>query len=225
MNQFPERLNFSSHGFSAISRLVEIIDYWSMKVREMKGERNISRRDLEYYRFDSSFGILSRSAKQHGYSGRIGTTRYLFSRLNDFLLSLIAFFSPIPGLRAMCHRKRGVKIAKNTLIGLNVVIDSVFPEYVVIEEGVSLAGNNVILAHSTPLEYHRNDWDSFVAPTIIKKNAVVFTGAIILPGVTVGEGAAIAPGAVVTEDVPAHTFVGGVPAKIIRKLSHSKDDM
>jgi acetyltransferase-like isoleucine patch superfamily enzyme len=190
----------------------------------MKEERKIDRRDLEYYRFESSYGILSRSAKQHGYSGKFGAIKFLFARLNDFFLSLIAFFSPIPGLRAMCHRKRGVKIAKNTLIGLNVVIDSVFPEYVVIEEGVSLAGNNVILAHSTPLEYHRDDWDSFVAPTTIKKNAVVFTGAIILPGVTVGEGAAVAPGAVVTKDVPAHTFVGGVPAKVIKKLAHAKGD-
>ncbi len=189
----------------------------------MKGEQPLRRRELEYYRFSSSIGTLKRSASQHGYTGFLSSVRFLFAKINDYLLHMIAYFSPIPGLRVMCQRNRGVKIAKNVLIGLNVVIDSVFPEYVVIEEGVSLAGNNIVLAHSTPLEFHRDDWKAFVAPTRIKKNAVIFTGAIILPGVTVGEGAAVAPGAVVAKDVPPHCFAGGVPAKVIRKLAHAED--
>ena len=190
----------------------------------MKKDQPLTRRELEYYRFNSSIGTLKRSARQHGYSGFLSSIRFFFAKINDYLLHLVAYFSPIPGLRAMCQRKRGVKIAKNVLIGLNVLIDTVFPEYIIIEEGVSLAGNNIVLAHSTPLEFHRDDWESFVAPTRIKKNAVVYTGAMILPGITVGEGAAIAPGAVVTKDVPPHCFVGGVPAKLIRKLSHAKDE-
>lgn len=38
----------------------------------------------------------------------------------------------------------------------------------------------------------------------------------ILQGVTIGRGAVVAAGAVVTEDVPAYTICGGVPAKIIK---------
>lgn len=46
------------------------------------------------------------------------------------------------------------------------------------------------------------------------------SGAIILPGVTVGEYPIIAAGAVVTKDVPPRTVVAGVPAKgISNKLS------
>lgn len=41
---------------------------------------------------------------------------------------------------------------------------------------------------------------------------------VVLPGVTVGEGAVVAAGAVVTESVPAHVVVAGVPARVIRAL-------
>ena len=179
--------------------------------------------DLEYFRTDSSRRTLRRSATQHGYKGKFGTVRFFLSSLNDYLLHMIAYFSPVPSLRVMCQRKRGVRIGKNVQIGPHVLIDTVFPNYVVIEEGVSLAGSNYILAHNTPLEYHREDFPSFVAPVVIKKNAWITIGAYILPGVTVGEGSVVGTGAVVIADVPAHTFVGGIPAKEIRKLSRAKD--
>ncbi len=178
--------------------------------------------DLEYFRIDGSRRTLRRSAEQHGYKGKFGSIRFFLSSLNDYLLHMIAYFSPIPSLRVMCQRKRGVRIGKNVQIGPHVLIDTVFPNYVVIEEGVSLAGSNYILAHNTPLEYHSEDFPSFVAPVIIKKNAWITIGAYILPGVTVGEGSVVGAGAVVIADVPAQTFVGGIPAKAIRKLARSK---
>lgn len=42
---------------------------------------------------------------------------------------------------------------------------------------------------------------------------------VILDGVTIGKGSVVAAGAVVTEDVPPHSLVAGVPARVIRPLA------
>jgi serine O-acetyltransferase len=48
----------------------------------------------------------------------------------------------------------------------------------------------------------------------------VGTGAKILGPVKIGDGAVIGAGSVVLKDVPAHTTVAGVPARVIRDQSH-----
>lgn len=44
------------------------------------------------------------------------------------------------------------------------------------------------------------------------------TNAVVLPGVTIGSHVVVAAGAVVTKDVPDNCVVGGVPAKLLKKL-------
>ena len=45
----------------------------------------------------------------------------------------------------------------------------------------------------------------------------IATGAMILPGITIGDGAIVAAGAVVTQDVAARCMVAGVPAKVVKE--------
>ena len=57
---------------------------------------------------------------------------------------------------------------------------------------------------------------------MIEDDVWLGAGAIITDGVRVGKGAVVAAGAVVTKDVPPHTVVGGVPAKLIKTIDGAK---
>ncbi|MFN8388037.1 MAG: NeuD/PglB/VioB family sugar acetyltransferase [Anaerolineales bacterium] len=52
----------------------------------------------------------------------------------------------------------------------------------------------------------------------VEQFATIYSGAVVIPRITIGEGAVVAAGAVVINDVPSYTMVAGNPAKIIRKL-------
>jgi len=52
----------------------------------------------------------------------------------------------------------------------------------------------------------------------VQKNATMFAGSSVVPGVTIGEGAVVAAGAVVLHDVAPYTMVAGVPAVLVKTL-------
>jgi acetyltransferase-like isoleucine patch superfamily enzyme len=52
----------------------------------------------------------------------------------------------------------------------------------------------------------------------IEDDVWIGAGAIVTDGVRIGQGAVVAAGAVVTQDVPSHTVVGGVPARVIKSI-------
>ena len=56
-----------------------------------------------------------------------------------------------------------------------------------------------------------------VAPVVIEDDALIYSGAIITPGVRIGRGAAVAAGAVVLEDVAPGELVGGIPARALTR--------
>jgi acetyltransferase-like isoleucine patch superfamily enzyme len=158
----------------------------------------------------------------HGYEGFWSEIYFSFIKLKDYVLSLVAYFAPYNGIRIMCHRWRGVKIGKNVLIGFHCVLDEIFPDFITIEDDVSLAGKVYILAHSNPYEHFKGKLKSYAAPVVVKKGAWVTINVTILPGVTVGEGSVVAAGAVVSKNIPANVIAGGNPAEVIREFRERK---
>lgn len=110
---------------------------------------------------------------------------------------------------------------KNITVGKNVFINACchFQDH----GGVSLGdgcqiGHNVVFATLNHGLAPEDRQTTYPAPITPGKNVWVGSNSTILQGVTIGDNAVIAAGAVVTKDVPENTIVGGVPARIIRKI-------
>lgn len=172
--------------------------------------------DLPRYEADSLWGSMKRSAREHGYRSIIwfGIIRLKDHWFNDWSMRV-----PWGGLRKWLQRKRGVKIGKNVHWGTNVVVDYPFPNFVVVEDGASISGNDYLLAHCKPLEYHLDCSESYVAPVIVHRHAWIAVNVTILPGVEIGEGAIVSAGSVVSKDVPPFTVVNGNPAKVVADIA------
>jgi acetyltransferase-like isoleucine patch superfamily enzyme len=125
-------------------------------------------------------------------------------------------------LAAWLHQVRGVRIQHpmRVRISANVIIDTVYPELVEIEDDVFITRGVVIVAHFEPTPFLRQ----FIPKTEfgrvrIERGVYLGVNAIILPGVTVGEGSIIGSGSIVTKDIPPYSVAVGNPARVIRKVT------
>lgn len=110
---------------------------------------------------------------------------------------------------------------KNTRIGKRVFINSgcKFQDQggIIIGDDV-LVGHNCVIATLNHVMDPGRRADMIPAPVEICDKVWIGANVTILQGVTIGEGAVIAAGAVVNKDVPPHTVVGGIPAKVIKNI-------
>ena len=185
----------------------------------MKSYLKIEKQALPYHVERSFFKALKHTAKEHGYSGLFYRCRFLWARNKDHWLQVFSRIIPFNGIRVKMQKWRGVRIGKDVHIGPMVTIDDVYPYFVSIGDGSSIAGQNFILTHTKPLEYHSEVSEAFVAPVIIEKNVWVAINVVILPGVTIGEGSIIAAGSVVSKSIPPMVFAAGIPATVKKDIS------
>lgn len=112
---------------------------------------------------------------------------------------------------------------KNIHVGENVFINACchFQDHggVTLGNGCQI-GHNVVFATLNHGLEPADRGTTYPAPIVLGRNVWVGSNATILQGVTIGDNAVVAAGAVVSRDVPANTIVGGVPARIIKRIDN-----
>jgi serine O-acetyltransferase len=111
----------------------------------------------------------------------------------------------------------GVDIHPAARLGWGIMLDHATG--VVIGE-TAVVGNNVSILQSVTLGgTGKEEGDRHPK---VGDGVLISAGAKILGNISVGEGAKVGAGSVVLEDVPPHTTVAGVPAKVVGKPSSAQ---
>lgn len=139
--------------------------------------------------------------------------RYFFLHLQHLPMNSV-------GIRPLLCKWGGVKIKspRHTFIGEDVRFDTLYPEKILIEQGVVITAGTLILSHFV-LSPKPDNKDIAVH---IKEYAFIGAHTIICKPVTIGRGAIDGAGSVITKDIPDNEIWAGNPARLIRKRPDPK---
>lgn len=131
--------------------------------------------------------------------GMIGT--YLKGVLLAAVLNL-----PWNGLKVGYLRRLGARLGRDVFISVGAWIDPLYPQLLVIEDGVFIGTGARIVLHEFRVDEFR------LGRVVLRRGSFVGGFSLIACGVEVGENAVVAGGAVVALDVPPGTVATGNPA-------------
>lgn len=170
-------------------------DMWDEEIRAMKTGAVIGCQKL------NAVSILDKQGKE-------AAIRELFGSVGSCPTVLSGF---------NCDCGKSISVGDNFLANYNVTILDRGP--VTIGDNVLLGPGTVITAVGHPISAAgRRKHLSYMKPVTIGNDVWMGANVTVLPGVTIGNNVVIAAGAVVDKDVPDNCIVGGVPAKLIRKI-------
>lgn len=113
-----------------------------------------------------------------------------------------------------CDFKGYLHIGKQSHIGPQVIIYGTGPLGIHIGDHFDCGPGVKIFASKTNM---KDDGIRDFGKVTIGHHVTLYANVVISPGVTIGDHAVIAANSTVTNDVPAHSFYGGSPAKLIRE--------
>ena len=187
--------------FKGNPRLKKFVD-WMIMNQVQTRPRWFIRMLAPLYQHRGKHSVVHRSA-------RMDTPPYRKFSLGDY--------SVIESFACINNAVGDVIIGDHTRIGLhNTIIGPVtIGCHVNLAQGITV----------TALNHNFEDSDKRIdeqgvstTPVIIEDDIWIGANAVILPGVTIGNHSVVAAGAVVTKDIPPHSLVAGVPAKIIKQI-------
>lgn len=130
------------------------------------------------------------------------------------------------GVKTVGPAEGTISVGKECYIGVNNILDT--SNNISIGDFVHIAGPSTALwCHSTAEmclnsiqlnSKSRSDYRP-TSPITIHSNVYIGGNCTIYPGVTISDHSVIAPNSAVVKNVDSHTMVGGVPARIIKRLN------
>ena len=143
------------------------------------------------------------------HSARMDTPPYRKFSLGDY--------SVIESFACINNAVGDVMIGDHTRIGLhNTIIGPVtIGSHVNLAQGITVTALNHNFEDS---EKRIDEQGVSTSAVTIEDDIWIGANAVVLSGVTIGHHSVVAAGAVVTKDVPPHSLVAGVPAKIIKQI-------
>ena len=131
--------------------------------------------------------------------------------VKNFIVIQMARYTPFLNLKNWLYRTfLRMEVGDNTAVALMVMMDVMFPEKIKIGENSIIGYNTTILAHEYLIKEYR------LGEVCIGNDVLIGANTTILPGVEIGDGAIVSAGTLVHKDVPAGSFVGGNPMKILK---------
>ncbi len=104
-----------------------------------------------------------------------------------------------------CHVGVGSVVAAQS----NVVLE----DHVLVAEHVSIRDHD----HHVEMNARLNETEAVVADVRVESGCWIGAGARVLKGARLGQGVVVAANSVVRGEVPAHTTVAGIPARVVRQ--------
>ncbi|MGX7112573.1 sugar O-acetyltransferase [Gemella cuniculi] len=121
-----------------------------------------------------------------------------------------------------CDNGKNIHVGKNFLANYNVTILDVAPVH--IGDYVMIAPNVLITTVNHPESPSgRRKHLGVAKPVKIGDDVWIGANVTILPGVKIGNNVIVAAGAVITKNIPDNVIVGGVPAKVIKKIENDTE--
>ena len=187
--------------FNGNPKLKKLIDWLIMNQVETRPRWYI-RLLAPLYQHRGKHSVIHRSV-------RMDTPPYRLFRLGDY--------SVVESFACINNAVGDVIIGDHTRIGLhNTIIGPVtIGSHVNLAQGITVTALN----HNFEDAEKRIDVQGVsTTPVTIEDDVWIGANAVILPGVHIGNHCVVAAGAVVTKDVPPHSLVAGVPAKVIKQI-------
>ena len=137
------------------------------------------------------------------------------------LLKILVKHMPGYQLRPAMLRACGCRVGQDVYVGEDLLIidEPTDRGMVTIGDRAAISPRVTLVVSSRPNNSRIAPYVNVAhAPIVVGNDAWLGTGVVVLPGITIGEGAVVGSNSVVTEDVQPYTTVGGVPARLIKRV-------